>query len=112
MLSCSGNFASAKIIVTDAAKLKEDSDNPTYHLHGEKLTVKEVSSATDIQVICTSEKSGDIIDDDTIESFFSHPRYTRVRDTSAMQGVKQVSTYENRPVFAITYSSHERMYYL
>ena len=105
-------FSHLKCIITDTATLKEATDNPIYHLRGQKLTVKEVSSATDIQVICTSEKSGDIIDDDTIESFFSHPRYTRVRDTSAMQGVERVSTYDNWPVFAITYSSPERMYYL
>ena len=99
-----------KYFIADAVKLKEATDNPIFHRNGERLIVKEVSSATDIQVICTSEKSGDIIDDETIESFFSHPKYTRVRDTSAMQGVERVSTYENWPVFAVTYSSPERMY--
>ena len=103
-------FSHLKGIITDTAKLKEATDNPIYHLRGQKLMVKEVSPATDIQVICTSEKSGDIIEDDTIESFFSHPKYTRVRDTSAMQGVERVSTYENWPVFAVTYSTPERMY--
>ena len=83
-----------------------------YHLRGEKLTVKEISSATDIQVICSTQKPGEVIDEETIDTFFSHPRYTRVKDPSAMQGVMQLSTFENQPVFAVTYSSPERMYNL
>ena len=71
-----------------------------------------MSPATDIQVICSTQKPGEIIDEDTIDTFFSHPRYTGVKDSSAMQGVKQVSTFENQPVFAVTYSSPERMYNL
>ena len=101
-----------KCFIADAAKLREATDDPIYHLRGEKLTVKEMSPATDIQVICSNQKPGEVIDKDTIESFFSHPRYTGVKDPSAMQGVMQLSTYDNRPVFAVTYSNPERMYNL
>ena len=71
-----------------------------------------MSPATDIQVICSTQKPGQVIDEDNIESFFSHPKYTGVRDPSALHDVKQLSTFENKPAFAVTYSSPGRMYNL
>jgi len=77
-----------------------------YHLHGERLAISDVLSTSQIQVICSSTKStADAADEDIIETYFSNPKYTGIKDFNAMKRVKQISPLDGLPAFVVTYAT-------
>ena len=74
------------------------------------LKIAEKSSANQIQVICSNAKGGRTMESDTLESFFSHPRYTGIEDSSALQSVDQKTNLNNLPVFVVTYATSQGKY--
>jgi len=78
----------------------------TYHFHGERLAISDVLSTSQIQVICSSTKSTAVAaDKDIIETYFSNPKYTGIKDFNAMKRVKQISPLDGLAMFIVTYAT-------
>ena len=74
-------------------------------IHGENVKVRQVPMTACLQVICSAIRDGPVIEEDTLEAYFSNSRFTGVKDSSSYQSAKYLTDHNHLPVYVVKFSN-------
>lgn len=98
------------MLFLDTEKFEQLTANPDYNIYGQKLEIVETLPTKQIQVVCSNADVSRTMESDTLESFFSHPKYVGVEDHSALLSIDKKTNLKNLPVFVVTYATSKGKY--